>query len=679
MKKKTKAIALVLGTAMSLSLFASCGGSGNEDPYVASAKGATICYDNLSSGYISEADTQYKLELKKEVDQIVVTATDGEGKEVADTSTVAKFDKATNTLTAAGKGNVKLSLQNKKGEELSAVRVTVAPAYPEDPKNQYTVREGSPDINRDTSQYLGGCHDPSLIEVEENGKPAYYIFSTGWNQGNEIRRSEDMIHWEYKGKATKKDVAIYDIEDWIEEKNQASDGNFSGQGSIQWWAPDIVPAYGGGYWLYTCNVSNIRHNHPTDGTADQFAASTIDYSKACITLFYSKTLEPESFTYRGVLMQSCIPDGTSGAIDINSIDPQIIYTPDGKMYMAYGSFGTGNWMLELDPETGLRKDKIYKDKKFLDIKTVRKYRYEATDIYNNFNATTDVTHEYYGTMISKANMEAPVIARHDNVTISDENGKIADAKTYYYDMHSYNGLDQAYMMWGGRSESVTGKYLSVDGGHIYNEGVISTENSGNKYMGRFSWANKASTAIDIILPGHNDLFTMSSGTNIAAYITRTESFSSRVDFLSQTHQYYLNSFGDIVINPNRYGGEVNRSVTKDELLHYTRDNLFKMVVLSNDDNGRTSVDVKLNSDGKITYENAEIGTWLMYGEGYIKFTFTNTSTIPMLQASGETTFYGVVRPAWLDDQNKAGFTITCMGHTGGKRSMAMFLNNYSTL
>lgn len=675
MKKKTqKILAVALGSLLSLSLFAACGGETQGDAYVKSALADKICYDNLSSGYIDVADTQYQLELKKDVAQIAVSAVDSTGKEV-DAATVATFDRETGVLTAKGEGVVTLSLQDGSGKQLSSVRVECAPAYTVNPKNQYNLSSAN-DYSRNTSKLAGGCHDPSLIEVEENGAPAYYIFSTGWNQGNEIRRSTDMIHWEYTGKATAQDVYIPEIEDWMEEQNAASDANTSGKGSIQWWAPDIVPAYGGGYWLYTCNVSNQRHRNSDPDSPDM---GEQNYSKACITLFYSKSLEPETFSYVGVLMQSCIPEGSLGGIDVNSIDPQIIYDTDGKMYMAYGSFGTGNWMLELNPQTGLRKDG---KNEFLDWVQVRKLRYEATSQYNKFNESTDVSHDYYGKMISKANMEAPVIARHDNVVLSDETGILSEeAKTYYYSMHSYNGLDVAYMMWGGRSESPWGKYLSVNGGYIYNQDKVSNNNSGNKYMGTFAWANRANTSIDIMLPGHNDLFTMSNGTNIAAYITRTNSFTStkNIVFLTQTHQYYLNSLGDLVINPNRYGGEVDRAVSKEELLHFTKDNKFKMVVLGNDDSKRTSVDVTLNDDNTISYNGQLMGSWVMYGKGYIKFQFTDTSPVAMLSSSGESVFYGVVRPAWLDDQNKSGFTITCMGHSGRTRSMAMFMNNYSNI
>ena len=75
----------------------------------------------------------------------------------------------------------------------------------------------------------------------------------------------------------------------------------------------------------------------------------------------------------------------------------------------------------------------------------------------------------------------------------------------------------------------------------------------------------------------------------------------------------------------------------------------------------------------------EIGTWKMYGNGYIKFEFTETLKGTGTYDSDEKVYYGVVRTAWLNDQNKSGFTITSLGHSDPVRSMAMFMNNYSTI
>ncbi len=654
-KGTQKLLALALGsvlTVSSLAIFAGCGGDGGS---ATKAEGARIAFDNLPDDGVELPASTTSYTLKGAVSRKEYDAT---GAEVAEGTVVDYAGGVVSAKNTAGSAVFTM-------KDGTGFRVEVVPAYVTNPHNQYDLSSKN-DYSTGGSKLLGWTHDPSLIEVEENGKPAYYIFSTGWSSGNEIRKSYDLITWNYLGKATSPSTQMPLIDAWEEEKNSTS-------GGIQWWAPDIVKAPDGGYWLYTCCVSNGTPNH--DG---------VEYSKACIVLFHSYSLQPETFQYVGVLMQSAIPQNTQeSSMDVNSIDPQIIYSPDGKMYMAYGSFGTGNWMLELDPATGLRKDNFYQDGTFLDIPAVRAYRDEAVAMHMDFAQGKTVESEFYGRLISLSAMEAPVIARHDNVTIMDENEKVlSKGKTYYYSMHSYNGLDVGYQMWGGRSESPWGVYESTNGGIVRNIGPANAQNSGNKYTGTFKWQGAWENAIDIKLPGHNDLFTTKSGVNVAAYITRTDSWMQKGQadgtvFVSQVHQYYLNSMGDIVINPNRYGGESQRPVSEEELFKYTQDRKFKMVVLKNDnDLTLTSTDVTLREDGTI-WDTMEIGTWRIYGDGYIYFEFNDAATVP----AGHKKYYGVVRTAWLDDQNKSGFTITCMSHSEGEstQGFGLFFNNYSSI
>ena len=87
----------------------------------------------------------------------------------------------------------------------------------------------------------------------------------------------------------------------------------------------------------------------------------------------------------------------------------------------------------------------------------------------------------------------------------------------------------------------------------------------------------------------------------------------------------------------------------------------------------------MTDNGKIIRGGAEIGDWLMYGKGYIKFTFHETLKGTGVYDSGETVYYGVVRPSWLGNRNQSGFTISCLGHGGEKQNMAMFMNSYSNI
>lgn len=695
MKKLTSVAVLGLSSLLALSVLAACG---KDDEVKGQGFYARICYDNLNTtnSYISESDT--KITVSGSVKELSAKNAAGEDTSLDE---VASFDSATNTFTAVSRGTVDFELDGNKS------RIEVVPAYVTKPGNDYAGN--SSDLSETNSKQLGNTHDPSFIEREEGGKTVYYLFSTGWDTisnydkvrtyGNAIHRSEDgMATWEFVGRTfdyeTRDDMLSESgIEDWLYggTLGVASGDKAYSKANASWWAPDIVEAPDGGYWLYTCVVDGAG------GNSGMLIGGKY-YARAACLLFYSDDLYQGTFEYKGVLMQSSI-QRKEGERDVNGIDPQIIYTPDGKMYMAYGSFGSGNWMIELDPQTGLRKDG---KNDWQSHETIRGY--VEGDVQTFFSQTKlGEKHEYYGTYISKADMEAPVVARHDDVVIADETqydeaGALKSdigGKTLYYTMHSYYGLGEGYQMWGGRSESVTGVYKSATGaGNVVNLGFADSRNQGNKYMGAFTWSNKTASAskeINIILPGHNDLFTSKYGMNLAAYITRTLSYSDGAKndngkFVTQVHQYYLNSMGDICINPNRYGKEIDRSVSKAELLAYTDGGKFQMVAFKNDkDTVNTSsdytstnqsVEVVLGEDGTIKYQGSNVGTWLTYGKGYIKFEFNaNTSIV-----HNETVYYGVVRPAWLGNQNKSGFTITCMSHTpNSTRSMAMFMNGQSTI
>ena len=715
MNKLKRVFALLSAGALALAAAAACAPEEKEDgggTKKDKAAHVRICYDNIGGGYVDEALTAVKIEGAEVVGEYAADGTDAEA------GSVAAY--ADGVFTAVGAGTLVY-----RGAEGELGTVEVVPAYVTDPGNQYRGTTADYDEDRGQSQ-LGNTHDPSLIETtDRDGLPVYYIFSTGWNgeadatmgayadlptYGNAIHVSYDgMRTWEYVGKTFDVETRGEDFVSarsgrWLYEEGMTPDADKGsvygfGEEDASWWAPDIVEKPdGSGYWLYTCVVDGSADNEGISVPGDEGV-----YARACILLYESETLDPGSFKpvlvdgEPAVLMQSTIRRGETEK-DVNGIDPQIIYDPEGNMYMAYGSFGSGNYLIELDPETGLRKD----GKGWQTHENIRSW--VENDIQEAYAAALSGErvaagwkHDYYGTNISIANMEAPVIARHDNVTTMDENGEIlAENKTYYYSMHSYDGLADNYQMWGGRSESVWGEYRSTTGGAVYNDGIGSSANEGNKYMGAFTWHDKSdgNTEIDIILPGHNDLYTTASGVSLAAYITRAD--GNTAYFVTQLHQYYLNSYGEIVINPNRYGGEMDRAVTAEELFAYTQDGKFKMVVAVNrrdTDGGKKSVNVSrdvtlsLNEDktGGNVYDGAttaaaQIGTWKMYGNGYIKFEFTETLKGTGGGDSGETVFYGVVRPAWLGDQNRSGFTVTCLGQTqGNKRSMSMFMNNYSTL
>ena len=736
MRKMHKVLALALGSVMGLAAFAACG----TPESTGDAPNYKISFDNLPSDGITLDASVTTVSV---ADAKVVDGYDADGNRVDDWKDIATYQDGVFTAVSAGRVRYQLS-DGKMGS------VEVVPAYPTEVDNAYVGNaQDYAESGLQGEKVLGHTHDPSLIETRNwRGESIYYMYSTGWadtsayatkegeitTYGNAIHVSYDgMKTWEFMGRTF--DLATRDADfvntktgEWLYGSAENA-ANTTLNASASWWAPDVVTKPdGSGYWLYTCVV---------DG-GDGVSVNGVKYTRACILLYESESLEPGSFKpvltdgQPTVLMQSSLNNGPADPGSVNAIDPQIIYSPDGKMYMAYASFGSGVYILELNAGTGKRAD----DKtEWVSHDDLRTYRDQVAAGYAEENGQkVGWTNEYYGTNIGKAAMEAPIIARHDNVTLMGEDGKELEGsgKTYYYSMQSYDGLSDNYQMWGGRSENVLGLYTSTQGGLVWNAntGLPATVNQGtqgNKYMGSFLWANKAeeNPELDIAMPGHNDLFTTNDGTSVAAYITRAAGNTG--SFTTQIHQYYLNSYGDIVINPNRYVGESSRPVSADELFKYTATKegttdafKFEMVVLTNAarDNvnatggtpavvdgaldgsvyannvSRTVVlkrSAENGNEGTIEEENGTpLGTWKMYGNGYIAFHFTDPlkgvsrasylgEGTPDLD-SGDKHFYGVVRTAWLNDQNRSGFTITCMGRTEGtKRSMSMFMNNYSTI
>ncbi|MBN2105618.1 family 43 glycosylhydrolase [bacterium] len=152
-------------------------------------------------------------------------------------------------------------------------------------------------------------HDPCIIGFEDQ----YYIYCTG--DKIQIRRSRDLILWEYLGKV------FNSIPAWgIQEVPGVSNV----------WAPDIS-YFNGIYHLY-------------------YALSTFGSNRSCIGLATNATLDPGDADYHWV-DQGKVFESYSGD-NYNAIDANIVRSTDGKIWMSFGSFWSGIKMVELDSTTG---------------------------------------------------------------------------------------------------------------------------------------------------------------------------------------------------------------------------------------------------------------------------------------------------------------------------------------
>ena len=252
------------------------------------------------------------------------------------------------------------------------------------------------------------AHDPSLIEADG----AFYAFSTG-NSGQDlyqIRRSPDLIRWEYVGQAFSGAAAL----GRVTARLRAVYGKPFENTTL--WAPDVVPAPGGGYWLYGCYTAEFGNNY--------------------------------SVLFLAYAPQICGPYSVSGELVVsggnwggtpNAIDPQIVCDAQGRMFMTYGSFFGGIRLLELDAATGQRKDGFS---------------------FEDFRSGKISARQYYGERLLDADdAEGSVAAFCSNVPVYPRFPFGAavpgpQRKNYYYLMASRGSLFRDYNMRVWRSESL---------------------------------------------------------------------------------------------------------------------------------------------------------------------------------------------------------------------------------
>ena len=461
------------------------------------------------------------------------------------------------------------------------------------------------------------AHDPSLLEWE--GK--FYAFSTDTvaaPHGYQIRESNDLLHWKYCGRAfnigksekERKEAGLQEAYEWSVTAKREADGICAGEdGSIGLWAPHCVRGSDGKFWLFYCLTGYFGG------------------SKSCIGI--AKSSRPTG-PFVGEKLLVCSPAGWRTP---NAIDPQFFTSPDGRAFLIYGSYGMGLFILELDPQTGHRKDGL---------------------CYDDYARRRADFSQYYGVNVARGSVEGGVVRYHENVPVL-ENGKWV-SKNYYYLACSYGSLSSVYHIRTGRSERPEGPYLDGNGNTL----VCSTDiGTGNKLLASFCWENDP---VDRFCPGHNDLFVTESGVNLVSYHCRTEYFKKRgMSKSSNFHflylgQYAFNSDGWLVMNANRYAGEALCAITAEELLRYTGGK-FEAVLFSQGTKTVRGKRVTLHPDG--TLSGALCGSWKMYGKNYVSLTVDKEE------------YLGVAMPCWIDHRGAAGIAISALGKTS---DMALHLN-----
>jgi arabinan endo-1,5-alpha-L-arabinosidase len=173
-------------------------------------------------------------------------------------------------------------------------------------------------VNSVAAQNLAGSvtvHDPSSI-VEQDG--TYYLFYTGTRI--RTKTSTDLLHWIEGPRVFSTPPSWTSV---------AVPGNTNGN----FWAPEI--SY----------FNNLYHLY--------YSVSTFGSQVSAIGMATNPTLNRGdsdfAWTDHGAVIQS-----VAGSL-YNTIDPSILQTPTGDIWMTFGSFWNGVYSVQIDPLTGMEK------------------------------------------------------------------------------------------------------------------------------------------------------------------------------------------------------------------------------------------------------------------------------------------------------------------------------------
>ena len=334
----------------------------------------------------------------------------------------------------------------------------------------------------------------------------------------------------------------------------------------------------------------------------------------------------------------------------NCIDPCVFYDDNDNLWMSYGSWSGGIFMIRLDKSNGLR-DYSYKFPYQVNGST-------TTPGAANANCTSD---PYFGKKIA------------GGYYVSGEASYIQKIGKYYFLFMSYGGLtsDGGYQMRIFRSENPDGPFVDCNGtSAVYNSykmnySSTTADNRGVLLFGGYKWDAMSGTEI---AQGHNSAFIDKQGRAFVVYHTR---FSNGGEgHQVRVHQLFLNDEGWLMAAPFEFDGETitdeaiasKASIADADIAgdyqfmrhQYGQNTAAKAF--------ETPVNITLNADGTIT--GAENGTWKRTaGTDYIHLTINNV------------VYRGVLVKQTIDYTNIPAIAISALSSSSG--SLTMGQNNFT--
>ena len=473
-------------------------------------------------------------------------------------------------------------------------------------------------------------HDPSI--VWEPASQTYYIFGSH----RAAAKTTDLMSWTSFqapwGTASSSNadpnVAFttpalasytFDAIKWSARGGTQGGTKYDATGNQ--WAPDVIWNKAMNKWCMYLSVNGDNwYSSIILLTADNIEGPYRYQAPVVISGFHTGTSYKDTDLEKAIGTQTELPDRYAvgnkwGNRYPNCIDPCVFYDEQGNLWMSYGSWSGGIWMLELDENTGLRD-----------------YNVTYTLTGSGDGITID---PYFGKKIA------------GGYYVSGEASYIEYIGGYYYLFMTYGGLaaggvatdynNGGYQMRVFRSETPDGPYIdsrnnnAVFTSYLLNFGPKENDNNrGENIFGAYtSWGNQAKDNYGERSQGHNSIIAAEDGRTYLVYHTRFQNRGE--EHQVRVHQVFQSKNGWLVAAPFEYTGEEVKSADIATTQQIATDRIpgkYKLLIHDykldhTKKKASEPVDVEFTSDGNIT--GTATGTWkIEEGKSYVTLKINNT-------------------------------------------------------
>jgi arabinan endo-1,5-alpha-L-arabinosidase len=463
-------------------------------------------------------------------------------------------------------------------------RVAAFPAVPAPPVAAATIAFANVSV-----------HDPSVIKVAD----AYYVFGSHLAAA----RSTDLMNW------TSVADGVNDANPLFQKVTTALAETFAWAQVTDLWAPDVIQLDDGKFYMY-------------------YDACKGDSPRSAMGLAVADKVNGP-YLNKQVLLKSGMwgetsPDGTvyDATKHPNAVDPNVFRDANGKLWMVYGSYSGGIFIMAMDPATGL-----------------------------------PMPGQGYGKHLMGGNH-----ARIEGAYVL-----YSPQSKYYYLFTSFGGLDAngGYNLRVARSSSPDGPYVDASGKDmaevkadpakpLFDDASIAPY--GQKLVGSHQFAlaeGESGDRLGYVSPGHNSArYEAASGQYFLFFHTR---FPGRGEYHEvRVHEMFINEDGWPVVAPLRY---VPLSKSAPALAAKVAGadvaGAYKMVNHGKDISAtiKPSQPIRLEANG--TIGGAGTGSWVYKGGNNIAITL-----------DGGGSFNGVLSRQWNPNANAFSVTFSAQSKEG---------------